>query len=98
MLCVFVIFAVEDRVLDENLLGQELARSVSKICYHSELSISLINGESSGPRRVYSVSELVDFQNIVQGWDHLSRVGSIREHTPCTMSLGMRTHDGNRQF
>ena len=32
----------------------------------------------------------LNFQNIGQGWDHLSRVGSIREHTPCTMSLGMR--------
>ena len=66
MLCVFVSFeapinlAVEDRVLDEDLLGQKLARSVSKICCHNELSISLINGESSGPR-VYSVSELVEF-------------------------------------
>ena len=34
-------------------------------------------------------------QNIGQGWDHMSRVGSIREHTPCTVScyiaLDMRT-------
>ena len=39
----------------------------------------------------------LNFQNIGQGLDHLSRIGSILEHTPCTMSLGMRTH-GNRQF
>ena len=104
MLCVFVIFgvqsilAVEDQLLlDEYLLGHKLARSVSKICCHNELLISLINGESSGSR-VYSVCQSwLNFQNIGQGLDHLSLVGSIREHTPCTMSLGMRTH-GNRQF
>ena len=62
--------AVEDRVLDEDVLGYKLARSVSKICCHNELSISLINCESSGPR-VYSVSELVEFPN------HWSRLGSF---------------------
>ena len=62
---------MEDRVLDEDLLGYKLARSVSKIFFHNnELSISLINGESSGPR-VYLVSELVEFPK------HWSRLGSF---------------------
>ena len=61
---------MKDRVLDEDLLGYKLARGVSKICCHNELLISLINGESSGPR-VYSVSELVEFPK------HWSRLGSF---------------------
>ena len=66
------ILAVEDRVLvDEDLLGQKIARSVSIICCHNELSISLINGESSSGPRVYSVSELVEFPK------HWSRLGSF---------------------
>jgi hypothetical protein len=76
VLCVFMFFgaqsilAVEDRVLDEDLLGQKVARSVNKICCNNELLISLINGKSSGPR-IYSVSELIEFLK------HWSRLGSF---------------------
>ena len=30
---------------------------------------------------------MVEFPKIGKGWDHLSRVDSIREHTPCIASV-----------
>ena len=66
------ILAVEDRVLDEDLLGYKLARRTE--CQQNMLPQWIvdfqINGESSGPR-VYSVPELVEFPK------HWSRLGSF---------------------